>query len=66
MNTFNWKILLERTMTVGIGAFLMGFSKTYTANPDMAQALSVGLQWFVAGIFGGAAYDQIKFRDSKR
>lgn len=55
-------------MTVGAGAFCMGFSKTYmelNVN-DTKAAFSVGVAWFVAGIFGGVAYDQIKFRDSRR
>lgn len=53
-------------MTVGVGAFCMGFSKTYMELNDTKAAFSVGVAWFVAGIFGGAAYDQIKYRDSRR
>lgn len=66
MINFNWKILFERAMTVGVGAFCMGFSKTYMELNDTKAAFSVGVAWFVAGIFGGAAYDQIKYRDSRR
>ncbi|RTL02904.1 MAG: hypothetical protein EKK57_00830 [Proteobacteria bacterium] len=66
MMNFNWKILSERVLTVGVGAFCMGFSKTYVELNDTKAALSIGVTWFVAGVFGGAAYDQIKYRDSRR
>lgn len=66
MVNFDWKILFERATTVGFGAFCMGFSKTYMELHDAKAALTIGLTWFVAGVFGGAAYDQMKYRDSKR
>ena len=66
MVNFDWKILLERATTVGVGAFCMGFSKTYMELNDTKAALTAGIAWFVAGVFGGAAYDQMKYRDAKR
>lgn len=66
MIKFDWKILFERAVTVGAGAFCMGFSKAYLELNDIKAAASVGLAWCVAGIFGGAAYDQMKYRDSLR
>ncbi len=66
MVNFNWTILLERATTVGVGAFCMGFSKSYVETNDVKVALAAGVAWFVAGVFGGAAYDQIKYRDSRR
>lgn len=66
MINFDWKILFERAVTVGVGAFCMGFSKAYVELNDTKAAFSIGVAWFVAGIFGGVAYDQIRYRDSRR
>lgn len=66
MVKFDWKILLERITTVGAGAFCMGFSKSYVEHEDMKVALAAGAAWTIVGMFGGATYDQIKFRNAKR
>lgn len=64
--TFDWKIFFQRIATVGVGAFLAGFSKQYATEPDFNKALSAGIAFGLAGLFGGAAYDQIRFQDAKR
>lgn len=64
--TFDWKIFFQRVITVGIGAFLAGFSKQYATDGDLNKAIAAGLALGIAGLFGGAAYDQIRFQDSKR
>jgi hypothetical protein len=51
---------------VGGGAFLAGFSKQYATDGDLNKALSAGIALGLAGLFGGAAYDQIRFQDAKR
>lgn len=66
MVNFKWKILFERVLTTGVGAFCMGFSKTYVETNDIKASLPVGFAWLAMGVFGGAAYDQIKYRDSVR
>lgn len=63
---FDWKILFQRVITVGVGAFLAGFSQQYASDGDFNKALSAGIALGLAGLFGGAAYDQIRFQDAKR
>lgn len=63
---FDWKILLERLLTAGIGMGAASFVNAYRVDHDLQRALSEALYGVLSGLILGTAYDQAKFRESKR
>jgi hypothetical protein len=62
---FDAKKMLFRMITLGYTAFLAGFSKSYSASPDVVHALQTGLAFLWQGVWAGFGVDQLFYHHSQ-